>query len=215
MLTNQQHEMIVVNDVDFEASAQKLFAHGFTTTKPNRAPPPEVLADLDNPDHVVARIYAAWAPLDDAARIFAYPETDNKQLVFLLPNSFACLPLDSKGRTEGHLSHEVDFISNGNIYHPLERALVESFVKCALLLENTEQTRWGASLMVSVWVMIRYLDIENDILDTCTDTKAVEFFSKHFGREHDAEFGPKDLRIQKRLGSGREMPIDSRGRRLP
>jgi hypothetical protein len=37
--------------------------------------------------------------------------------------------------------------------------------------------------------------IENDILDACTDTKAVEFFSKHFGREHDAEFGPKDLRI--------------------
>jgi hypothetical protein len=70
--------MIVVNDVDFEASAQKLFVHGFAMAKPNRAPPPEVLADLDNPEHVVARIYAAWAPLDNAARIFAYPETNKK-----------------------------------------------------------------------------------------------------------------------------------------
>lgn len=67
-------------------------------------------------------------------------------------------------------------------------------------------------MMASVWTMIRYLDIENDILDDCMDTRAVEWFSEHFGRAHDAKFGPKDLRISKRVGSGRELPIDSRGR---
>ena len=63
-------------------------------------------------------------------------------------------------------------------------------------------------------MMVGYLDIGNDILDTCEDQPAVEWFSAQFGRGHEATFGPFDRRITKRLGSGKEMPVDMRGHSL-
>jgi hypothetical protein len=158
----------------------------------------------------MASINADDAPLNRVAKVFDYPEPQQEQ-VFLIPNSFACLPLYLDNVDS---SHESEFHTYGNIKHPLERALMESLVKCALLEDDPTVTNWGNSLMVSIWTMIRYLDIENDILDQCMNATAVEWFSEHFGRKHDAKYGPKDFRISKRLGSGREMPIDSRGRPL-
>lgn len=195
--------MVVVRDEEHEACAQRLLASGYTLTRPRRELHPDILATLEDPEEVMANLNKALAPLDRAAKVFDYAEPEEEQ-IYLLPNSFACLPLEL----------EAEFHTYGNIKHPLERALVESFVKCALLEDNPTVSDWGSSLIVSVWTMIRYLDIENDILDQCTDARAVEFFSEQFGRKRDEEFGPKDFRISKRIGSGREMPIDSRGRPL-
>jgi hypothetical protein len=36
----------------------------------------------------------------------------------------------------------------------------------------------------------------------------------NFGRKREAEVGPFDRRIIKRLGSKREMPVDMRGNRI-
>jgi hypothetical protein len=156
--------MIMVTDEDFEACAQKLITQKFTGIKPNRAPPPDILATLKDPDGVVADTYAAWAPLDNAARIFDYPEHKSQQ-VFLLPNSFACLPLKSMDDRDYESSQKVEFNSYSNVHHPSERASVESSVNCALLLESPEHTEWTSSLMVSIWTISRYLDIRNDIFD--------------------------------------------------
>jgi hypothetical protein len=197
----------VVRDDDFEACAEKLVARGFRVTTPKRGLHPDLLARLPNPEEVIAAINADYAALDEAATVFNYVEPKDEQ-VFLIPNSFACLPLESTESDHSERSFDV----HGNTHQPLERALVESFVKCALLSDQLSTSVWRRSLMTSVWTMIRYLDIENDILDHCTDTRAVELFSEHFGRGHDARYGPKDLRISKRIGSGRELPIDSRGR---
>jgi hypothetical protein len=139
-------------------------------TAPKRGLHPDILARLPDPESVVAAINADYAALDQASTVFDYAEPREEQ-VFLIPNSFACLPLrtaDNDSPPEG------EYDTYSNIHHPLERALVESFVKCALLSEFPSSSEWGMSLMASVWTMIRYLDIENDILDDCTDSKAVE-----------------------------------------
>ena len=60
-------------------------------------------------------------------------------------------------------------------------------------------------------MMVGYLDVNNDILDMCEDERTVEWFSVHFGRKHEVISGPIDRRVTKRLGSGKEMPIDRRG----
>lgn len=49
-------------------------------------------------------------------------------------------------------------------------------------------------------MMLGYLDITNDILDTCEDQPVVEWFSVQFGRGHEATYGPCDRRISKTLG---------------
>lgn len=56
-------------------------------------------------------------------------------------------------------------------------------------------------------MMVRYLNIGNDILDTCEDQPAVEWFSAQIGRGHEAIFGPLDRHISKLLGSVEEMPV--------
>lgn len=53
-------------------------------------------------------------------------------------------------------------------------------------------TLWGEALRSWIAMMVRYLDIGNDILDTCEDQLAVEWFSAQFGRGHEAIFGPFD-----------------------
>ncbi|KAE8352271.1 hypothetical protein BDV28DRAFT_158026 [Aspergillus coremiiformis] len=95
---------------------------------------------------------------------------------------------------------------------PLEQTLVESFVKAAIDEETeTGFSAWGESLRSWVSLMTGYLDDDNDVLDHCPDKQAVEWYSHNFGRIHEANFGPIDRRVSKRLGSGKEMPIDMRG----
>lgn len=58
--------------------------------------------------------------------------------------------------------------------------------------------------------MTGYLEVNNDILDHCPNKQAVEWYSTKFGRIREAKFGPMDRRVSKRLGSGKEMPVDMR-----
>ena len=64
-------------------------------------------------------------------------------------------------------------------------------------------------------MMVSYVEVNNDILDDCVDEQAVERYSTHFGRTHEAKHGPWDLRVSKRLCSGKELPVDMRGNPLP
>jgi hypothetical protein len=59
--------------------------------------------------------------------------------------------------------------------------------------------------------MTGYLEVDNGVLDHCLDKSAVEWHSTNFHRIHEANFDPIDRRISKRLGSGKELPIDLRG----
>ena len=60
-----------------------------------------------------------------------------------------------------------------------------------------------------------YLEVNNDIFDDCADVQAVEWYSTHFGRIHEDQYGEWDLQVLERLGSGREMPVDMRGNLIP
>lgn len=153
------------------------------------------------------RIMAGYTTLDRATSTFNYP--DREEQLVLVPNSFAKLPLESVHLEVG-LPKESDVY--GNIFYPSERALVESFVRCALLEKDPDASTWGLSLGASIATMIQYLDIENDILDGCEDARAVEWYSDNFGRNREAIYGPFDFRVTKRLRPGKEMPVDSRGR---
>lgn len=96
-----------------------------------------------------------------------------------------------------------------------EQALVESFVKAAIDEEtDAEVSACGESPSSWVSLMTGYLEVDNDMLDLCPDKQTVDWYSQNFGRIHETNFGPIDRRISKRLGSGKEMPIDMRGNPL-
>ncbi|RJE24583.1 hypothetical protein PHISCL_03061 [Aspergillus sclerotialis] len=104
------------------------------------------------------------------------------------------------------------FTTYGNLHYPLEQTLVESFVKAAIDEESIiGHSAWGESLKSWVSLMTGYLEVDNDALDHCPDRQAVEWYSHNFGRIHETKFGPIDRRVSKRLGSGKETPIDIRG----
>lgn len=193
--------MILVPDEDYTKAIEKLESAGFTRSVPDRAPPPEIVEDHSNPEQMLEAINAGFKRLDRSGQVFDYPLDDPVEGVqmHLLPISFA--PATTK-----------DFETYGNLQYPLERTLVESFVRAVLdEEEDAGFSTWGETLRSWVSLMVGYLEVDNDALDHCSDIQIVDWYSTNFGRAHEARFGPFDRRITKRLGSGKEMPIDMRG----
>ncbi|OQE07835.1 hypothetical protein PENVUL_c012G07424 [Penicillium vulpinum] len=188
--------MVVVRDDDYTDAIERLESAGFDRSVPNRAPPPEIIEGYPNPQQVLEEINAGYKRLDRSCAVFNYPQGDPAEKglqVYLIPNSFAY----------------------GSLYYPLEQALVESFVKAAIDEETDAGfSAWGESLRSWVSLITGYLEVNNDILDMCLDKQAVDWYSHNFGRIREANFGPIDRRISKRLDSGKEMPIDMRGNPL-
>ncbi|KAI4127408.1 MAG: hypothetical protein LQ347_004615, partial [Umbilicaria vellea] len=201
---------IVIRDEDYQTAIRKLLDSKFVSTVPDRSPPFEVIEHLPDPQDVLKEINEGYKGLDQSSTTFNYPNSspEKKEQVVLIPNSFAHIPLGPAYSTNQYDKYN-------NILYPLERALIESFVKAALDDEKENNiTSWGESLRSWISMMVGYLDITNDVLDTCEDHPAVEWFSAQFGRGHEATSGPLDRRITKRLGSGKEMPVDMRGHPL-
>lgn len=179
-------------------------------TVPDRCPPIEVMEPLPDPQGVLEAINDGYKDLDQFSTTFNYPlsSPEKREQVILIPNSLARLPLEPAYSTNQYDKYN-------NILYPLEWALIESFVKVALNDEKENDiTLWGEALRSWIAMTVGYLDIGNNILDACEDQPAVEWFSAQFGRGHEATFGPFDRRITKRLGSGKEMPVDMRGHSL-
>jgi hypothetical protein len=97
----------------------------------------------------------------------------------------------------------------GHLFYPLERTLLESFIK--VTLRDGDGSYWEESLRAWIAHLVGYLEVNNNAVDEYPDKEVVEWFSHHFGRKHELKFGPLDRRISKRLGSGREMQVDMRG----
>jgi hypothetical protein len=202
--------MIVVQDDDYTAAIERLESAGFYRSVPNRVPPPEVMEDHPNPQQMLEEINTGYNRLDRSCAVFNYPHGDpaEKSLqVYLFPNSFAHLSQEDISRPSSEIRDAAStkrYKIYGNLRYPLEQALVESFVK-AVIDEETEAgfSAWGESLRSWISLMTGYLGVDNDVLDHCPDKQAVEWYSYNFGLI--------DRRISKRLGSGRDMPIDMRG----
>ncbi|KAJ6036186.1 hypothetical protein N7540_000465 [Penicillium herquei] len=210
---------IVVDDKDYEPACQKLKDSGFRVTVPDRRPPPEVFDSLPDPQVALERANEAYKRVDLSTTLFDYPidhELDGRLQVNIVPNSFAHLPIpQSNGDSEQDLSNLLEnYNAYDNIFHPLEAALVESFAKSAIDDENHGGLKWAHSLSTWVAMMVGYLEVNNEILDACSDEQAVEWFSVKFGRKHEEEFGPWDRRVSKRLGTGKEISVDMRGNDL-
>jgi hypothetical protein len=205
--------MVVVHDDDYTAAIEKLKSAGLIPSFPNRTPPPEIMEDHPNPQQMLEEINSGYKRLDRSCAVFNYPHGDQAEKgmqVYLFPNSFTHIPRPSNEvRYTATVKH---FDTYGNLHYPLEQALVESFVKAAIDEEkDTGFSAWGEALRSWVSLMTGYLEVDNDILDHCLDKQAVEWYSTNFGRIREAKFGPIDRRISKRLGSGKELPIDMRG----
>ncbi|OAX80722.1 hypothetical protein ACJ72_04943 [Emergomyces africanus] len=210
--------MVVVQDDDYMAAIEKLENAGFTRSIPNRTPPLEVMEDHPNPQQMLEEINAGYKRLDCSCAVFDYPRGDPAEKdfqMYLFPNSFTHIPLGDILHPVNNLAYAAttkQFDIYNNLYYPLEQALVESFVKTAIDEETASgYSAWGESLSSWISMMTGYLEVNNDALDHCSDKQAVEWYSTNFGRIREAKFGPMDRRISKRLGSGKELPIDMRG----
>ncbi|KAJ5714162.1 uncharacterized protein N7483_011343 [Penicillium malachiteum] len=218
-MTEVQTTSIVVDDKDYDSACQKLKDAGFRVTVPDRRPAPEIFDALPDPEEALRLVNKEYERLDQSTALFDYPvnhELDGGLKVNLLPNSFAHLPIPTisaeSEQNSSKLSEKYDVYDN--VFHPHESALVESFVKGAIDDENHGGLDWGQSLPTWVAMMAAYLEVNNDILDDCSDQQAVEWFSVKYGRKHEEKFGPWDRRVSKRLGSGKEMPVNMRGTSL-
>ncbi|KGO63856.1 hypothetical protein PITC_054820 [Penicillium italicum] len=133
--------------------------------------------------------------------------------IFLIPNSFAHLPLDNVDMTLNQSNQKAQseqYEVYGNLFYPLEAVLVESFVKGVIHdIDEVGFSSWQMLLNAWISMMRGYLDVNNDTLDDCADERVVEWYSTHFGRIHEDQYGEWDLRVTKRLGSGKEMPVTS------
>ncbi|KAJ5922866.1 hypothetical protein N7516_010569 [Penicillium verrucosum] len=214
--------MIAVRDEDYQLACQKLKDSGFYEVTPDRSIPPEILATLPDPEQAIEEVEREYRRLDNSTISFQYPINHylagDIQLT-VAPNSFANIPIPDmiSDVTQSTLSTN-GYNINGNICQPLEEPLVESFVRSIIDDENDDNAEfsgWGDRLSTWVAMMCGYLEVNNDILDKCSDERAVKWFSVTYGRIHEEKFGPLDRRISKRLGSGREMPVDMRGNPLP
>jgi hypothetical protein len=95
------------------------------------------------------------------------------------------------------------------LFHPLEQALVESYVKAALGVEkDSNLTLWGSLLRSWIPMMVGYLNANNDILGDCEDHRVVEWYSVHFGRVRDQVWALWTDASQNALAPER-MPVDS------
>lgn len=208
--------MLAVRDEDYENATSKLVNAGFIPTIPDRRPAPEVMKSLSDPEATVRQVNEGYKRVDISTRIFNYSDSrraDGKEQVILIPSSFANLPsdseLDSINLSQSTENANARYDTHGNIFYPLEQELLESLVKAAVDEEtHAGITLWAELLRSWISMMMGYLGLENDILDNCSDEKAVTWYSTHFGRIYEAKYGPMDRRVTKRLGSGKEMPVD-------
>ncbi|KAJ5807390.1 hypothetical protein N7447_010846 [Penicillium robsamsonii] len=214
--------MVVVRDEDYEPACQKLKGSGFYEIIPDRTILPEILATLPDPEQAIEEVKREYQRLDNSTTTFEYPLNHHlagSLRLTLAPNSFANLSIpDVIGDIKQNNVSTKGYDIYRSICHPLEEALVESFVKCVIddqNDENAEFSGWGDRLSTWVAMMCAYLEVNNDILDSCADERAVKWFSVTYGRIHEERFGPLDRRVSNRLGSGREMPVDMRGNPLP
>jgi hypothetical protein len=80
-----------------------------------------------------------------------------------------------------------DFDEYKNLFYPLERPLIESFVRAAVGDEKIIYvSSWGELLRSWISTTIGYLNVDNDLLDMCEDERAAEWFSAKFGRKYGA-----------------------------
>ncbi|KAJ5542194.1 hypothetical protein N7461_008197 [Penicillium sp. DV-2018c] len=214
--------MIVVRDVDCALASQKLIDAGFTPTTPDRRPAPEIREKLPNQQEVLEQVNRGYDRLDQSTTMFSFPtgHPERGLKLVLIPNSFARLPIgdmmsDLNPGTPTIAAEQYDIYDN--LFHPLEPALTESFVKAAVddHDKKCQVSAWGQSLRAWISMMVGYVEVNNDILDNCADERAVEWYSVNFGRIREEKFGPFDRRVSKRLGSGKEMSVDTRGQPLP
>jgi hypothetical protein len=216
--------MFVVRDEHHQTAIQKLKDSGFTQAPPDRRPAPEIMESLPDPQAVLDEINKGYERLDRYCTSFQFPPhlPFSGDQIFLIPNSFAHLPLDNVDMTSNQSNQSnqkaqpKQYEVYGNLFYPLEAALVESFVKGVIHdIEEVGYSSW--QLLLNAWVsMMRgYLEVNNDILDDCADERAVEWYSTRFGRIHEDQYGEWDLRVSKRLGSGKEMLVDMRGNPIP
>ncbi|KAJ5943965.1 hypothetical protein N7516_004133 [Penicillium verrucosum] len=214
--------MIAVHDKDYETVCEMLTDSGFHVTVPDRRPAPELLARLPDPDKVMKKVNKKYERLDKSTTHFDYPinyHLAGRLKLIVVPNSFANLPTpDVAGESNLDPTPSKQYDVYGNIFHPLEEALVESMAKGVVNDEDDENAPtsiWGDTLSTWIAMMVSYLEVDNDIFDNCPDERAVNWFSVQYGRIHEEKFGPWDRRVSKRLGSGRETLVDMRGNPLP
>lgn len=213
--------MVVVQDGDLGTATCKLGGSGFVPSSPNRNPAPEIMAQLPDPRAVLRQISEGYERVDHFCKSFNCPGhlSESFQQILLIPSSFAGLSRSSATMdldTTKPSAVLAKYDAYDNILYPQQRTLLESLVRAAVDEENNSGfTDWAASIKAWISMMVGYLGLGNDILDDCVDEQVTTWYSTHFGRLHESKYGPFDRRISKRVGSGKELPVDMSGRPVP
>ncbi|PWY88211.1 hypothetical protein BO70DRAFT_309759, partial [Aspergillus heteromorphus CBS 117.55] len=209
--------MFVVQDEDYRSAIQKLHDAGFRQTKPNRAPAPEILNRLPNPENVIARINAGYKRLDHFSTTFDYPTQshDRAEQLFLIRNSLFRLHVATARDERAFVP--TDYYAFDNVLYPRERTLIEGLVNAAMDDESLHPkgyvkiSSWGQLCRAWIAQMVGYLGLTNELLDHCVEERAITWYSENFGRVYEEKNGPVNRRISKRVGSGKEMPCGMDG----
>lgn len=140
--------MFVVRDEHHQTAIQKLKDSGFTQAPPDRRAAPEIMESLPDPQAVLNEINKGYERLDRYCTSFQFPPRlpFSGDQIFLMPNSFAHLPLDNVDITSNQSNQKAQSTNQStqkaqskqyevydNLFYPLEAVLVESFVKGVIM----------------------------------------------------------------------------------
>lgn len=139
-----------------------------------------------------------YKSLDQSTTTFDYPirRSQLDAQVFLMPSSFA--ELDMSPITSSSTAYGV----YGSVLYPSERTLMEDGDGALVPEGHAQISGWGYSLRALISQTVRYLGIKEDIIDNSDERRAINWYSKQFGRIYVDKNGPMDRRLSKRLGSG-------------
>lgn len=128
--------MFVVRD-QHQTAIQILKNWGFTQAPPDRRGAPEIMESFPDPQAVLDEVNKRYERLGHYCTLFQFsPHLPfSRSQIFLMPNYFAHLSLVNLGMTSDPASQKAQpkqYDMYGNLFYPLEAALVESFSKAVI-----------------------------------------------------------------------------------
>ncbi|UPL03343.1 hypothetical protein LCI18_014277 [Fusarium solani-melongenae] len=184
-----ENYMLVIEDEDLDAAAQKLKQKGFREA-------PWSYGSRDDPalytDPKMKRIHRLmaqeYASLDQNSLRFRFPtDKQAKARVVLLPSSYA--HISTKSTPEDRFTHK------DNIFYPEAPLLLESFVR--KIVKEPEMSQWTSNLeMWAITYLYGELMLDDGVLDSCDDEEARAWFKENIQGE---EGGMDKITCTKRL----------------
>lgn len=181
--------MLVIDDEDLDAAAQKLKQKGFREAPWSYGSRDDPALYTDPKMKQIHRLMAQeYTSLDQNSLRFRFPTNKQaKARVVLLPSSYAHISTTS--------APEDRFTHKDNIFYPDAPLLLDSFVRT--IIKEPEMSQWTSNLeMWTITYLHGDLMLDDGVLDSCDDEEARAWFNENIQRE---EGGIDRITCTKRL----------------